>query len=73
VSGVDLVDVSAHFVQFTNLLGGAPTKRSFMQLLWLVCVWVLWTERNNRQFNNHFHSPVFRKGSNIFLLVDEGS
>jgi len=23
-----------------------------MQLLWLACVWVLWTERNNRQFNN---------------------
>jgi len=52
VSGVDPADVSNHFVQFTNLLGGASTKRSFMQLLWLVYVWVLWTERNNRQFNN---------------------
>lgn len=54
VSGVDLVDVSAHFVQFANLLGGASTKRSCMQLLWLVCVWVLWTERNNRQFHKTF-------------------
>jgi len=38
VSGVDLADVSDHFVQFINLLGGASTKRSFMQLLWLLCV-----------------------------------
>jgi hypothetical protein len=52
VSGVDPDDVSAHFLQFTNLLGGASTKRSFLQLLWMLCVWVLWTERNNRQFNN---------------------
>jgi hypothetical protein len=41
VSGVDPVDVSDHFIQFTNILGGASTKCSFMQLVWLVCVWVL--------------------------------
>ncbi|XP_039685111.1 uncharacterized protein [Medicago truncatula] len=52
VSGVDPFDVVDHFVQFSYLLGHAAKKRSFMQLLWLACVWVLWTERNNRQFNN---------------------
>ena len=52
VSGVDPVDVSAHFLQFSNLIGGASTRRSFKQLLWLLCVWVLCTERNNKQFNN---------------------
>jgi len=48
VSGVDLFDTSDHFVQFLYLLGSATKNRSFMQLLWLACVWVLWTERNNR-------------------------
>jgi len=37
---------------FTYLTGGATNRRSFMQLLWLLCVWVLWTARNNKQFNN---------------------
>jgi len=23
-----------------------------MQLLWLLCVWVIWNERNNRLFKN---------------------
>jgi len=26
--------------------------RSFLQLLWLLCVWLIWTDRNNRLFNN---------------------
>jgi len=52
VCGADPIDVSDHFLQFTYLTGGAATRRSFMQLLCLLCVWMLWTERNNRQFNN---------------------
>jgi len=52
VSGVDPFDIVDHFVQFTYLLGGATKMRSFMQLLWLLCVWVLWSERNNKSFNN---------------------
>ena len=52
VSGADPFDVSDHFIQFTFLTGRAATQRSFMQLVWLSCVWVLWTERDNRQFNN---------------------
>lgn len=52
VCGVDQFDTANHFVQFTYLLGGAATRRSFMQLLWLLCVCVLWFELNNRRFNN---------------------
>ncbi|RHN60841.1 hypothetical protein MtrunA17_Chr4g0030201 [Medicago truncatula] len=52
VSGVDPFDISDHFVQFSYLLGSTSKIQSFMQLLWLACVWVLWTERNNKQFNN---------------------
>ncbi|CAJ2679782.1 unnamed protein product [Trifolium pratense] len=39
-----------HFVQFTVSAGGSRARRSFMQLVWLACVWVVWTERNHRLF-----------------------
>lgn len=52
VCGADPFSVSDHFLQFTYLAGGATSRRSFMQLLWLLCVWVVWNTRNNRQFNN---------------------
>ncbi|CAJ2648491.1 unnamed protein product [Trifolium pratense] len=39
-----------HFVQFTSSTGGSHARRSFMQLIWLACVWVVWTERNHRLF-----------------------
>lgn len=42
--------ISDHFLQFTNLTGCLLARRSFMQLILLTCVWVLWTESNNRLF-----------------------
>jgi len=33
-------------------LGVSKARKSFLQLIWLLCAWVLWTERNNRVFNN---------------------
>lgn len=42
--------ISNHFVQFTNSKGCLLGRRSFMQLILLTCVWVLWTESNNRLF-----------------------
>ncbi|GAU20762.1 hypothetical protein TSUD_84800 [Trifolium subterraneum] len=35
--------LSDHFVQFTTSAGGTRARRSFMQLIWLACVWVVWT------------------------------
>lgn len=52
ICGAGPLHVSDHFLQFTYLAGGAKSRHSFMQLLWLLCVWVLWTVRKNRQFNN---------------------
>jgi hypothetical protein len=37
-----------HFVQFTYLAGGSRARRYFLQLIWLACVWVVWTEQNHR-------------------------
>jgi len=40
--------------RFTDSLytGYSRARRSFLQLLWLLCIWLVWNERNNRLFNN---------------------
>jgi len=52
IDGADSYDIADHFVQFSYLAEVTASKRSFMQLLWLLCISVLWFERNNRHFNN---------------------
>jgi len=50
--GVDSNVLSDHFFLFVYSTGGGKATRSFLQLIWLLCVWVLWNERNNMLFNN---------------------
>jgi len=50
--GVDADNISDHLLQFTHLSGGGNARRAFMQLIWLLCAWVVWNERNNLLFNN---------------------
>jgi len=50
--GANPNQLSDHLMQFTYLTGVGKVKRSFLQLIWLLCTWVVWTERNNRLFNN---------------------
>ncbi|WJX93598.1 hypothetical protein P8452_75105 [Trifolium repens] len=47
----DMHTLTAHFVQFTYSAGGLCARRSFLQLIWLACVWVLWNKRNHRLFS----------------------
>jgi hypothetical protein len=47
VYGVDPLDIHQHFIQFIYLSGRSTKRRTFMQLLWLLCVWVIWSERNS--------------------------
>ncbi|CAJ2640326.1 unnamed protein product [Trifolium pratense] len=49
---VDANSLPDHFVQFTQSAGGQRAQWSFMQLIWLACVWILWHERNYRLFRN---------------------
>jgi hypothetical protein len=56
-SSVDAHTLSDHFVQFTYSAGGLRARRSFLQVIWLACVWVVWTERNSRLFRDTA-SPV---------------
>ncbi|GAU29681.1 hypothetical protein TSUD_53330 [Trifolium subterraneum] len=51
-SSVDPHNLTDHFLQFTFSSGGLSVRRSFLQLTWLVCVWVIWNERNQRLFRN---------------------
>jgi len=52
VESADPEHLRDHFVQFVHSSGGTRSCHSFMQLLWLCCVWVIWTERNNILFKN---------------------
>jgi hypothetical protein len=38
--------LSDHFVQFTYSAGGPRARRSFLQIIWLLCVWIVWNEHN---------------------------
>jgi len=49
VAGVDTDNVREHFQQFIHY---SKARRSFLQLLWLLCVWLVWNERNNRLLKN---------------------
>lgn len=52
VVGVDSRSTSDHFEQFINYAGCSRGRRSFFHLIWLLCVSVLWNERNDRLFRN---------------------
>jgi len=38
--------------KFTNSIEMARKRRSFMQLVWLLGVWIVWNEHNNKIFKN---------------------
>jgi hypothetical protein len=59
VAGVDPQNIRDHFYQFIHVLGHSRKSRSFLQLVWLLCIWLIWTERNNRLFNN-IETPVIQ-------------
>ncbi|GAU41139.1 hypothetical protein TSUD_288280 [Trifolium subterraneum] len=50
VSSADPLDLADHFRQFTFIVGGVRARRAFLQLIWLICIWTIWKERNNRLF-----------------------
>ncbi|PNX54624.1 hypothetical protein L195_g048244, partial [Trifolium pratense] len=64
---------SDHFVQFTYSVGGPRARRYFLQLIWLVVVWVVWTERNHRLFRGSANSVhhMFGQDQDFFLPVVE--
>ncbi|GAU34505.1 hypothetical protein TSUD_388170 [Trifolium subterraneum] len=57
-ASVTALTLSDHFVQFTISAGGTRARRSFMQFIWLACVWVVWTEQNHRLFRGTTNSSL---------------
>jgi hypothetical protein len=49
---VDSHNLSDIFLRFNYSSGGRKGQRSFLQLIWLLCVWLVWNERNRRLFRN---------------------
>jgi hypothetical protein len=80
IIGVDPNNISDHFYQFIHCTGHSKKRRSFLQLLWLLCVWQVWNERNNRIFNNiqtsslqlldrvKYHSLWWLKANNVNFM-----
>jgi hypothetical protein len=52
VLGPDHHNISDHLYQFTHSAGGFRARYSFLRLVWLLCAWTIWNDRNNRLFNN---------------------
>jgi hypothetical protein len=50
ISSPDPLSIQDHFVQFSYSAGGSRARHSFLQLLWLCSIWVVWHEHNNRIF-----------------------
>ncbi|MCH80408.1 cytochrome P450 [Trifolium medium] len=45
MSSADPVLLQDHFIRFIHSSGGLRARRSFLQLVWLCCISVIWTER----------------------------
>ena len=50
--------VIEHYYQFVHSSGGYAPRRSFLHLIWLCGIWVLWNERNQRLFTNTTKTAV---------------
>ena len=80
VAGADPRSINDHFTQFIHCIGYSKKHRSFLQLIWLLGVWLLWNERNNKLFNNiqtplaqilykvKFHSYWWLKAKNAMFV-----
>lgn len=61
---IDHYRIRDHFVQFANCLGASTACRSFLQLLWLLSVWLVWNEHNSRLFYSS-HTPNVELGEKV--------
>jgi len=80
MSGVDPQKICEHFFQFTHYTSHSKKRQSFLQLIWLLCVWLVWNKCNNRIFNNiqttteqlveklKFHSLWWLKANNATFM-----
>jgi len=59
VAGVDPLNITDHFIQFIHYTGSSKARRAFLQLLWLLGIWLIWSEHNNRIFKS-VETPILQ-------------
>ncbi|MCI04297.1 hypothetical protein A2U01_0025344 [Trifolium medium] len=59
--------IGSSLVDSTSLRG-SWARRSFLQLVWLACVWVLWTERSSVVQGLNGHTSYFIGQDQAFLF-----
>ncbi|XP_039688726.1 uncharacterized protein [Medicago truncatula] len=81
--GVDHCDISNHCAHFAFYTGGLKARRSFLQLIWLLTMWVIWNERNNKIFKQKesslvqlldkvkYHSLWWLKANKVVFVFDD--
>jgi len=52
-----------HYTQFTSMAGMPRRSHYVFKVIWFVCVWMIWKDRNNRVFKN--------TGSNPLVLIEK--
>jgi hypothetical protein len=52
ISFIASATVGDHLQHFGQLAGLSTVTHSFLTVIWHVCVWVIWKERNNRIFQH---------------------
>jgi len=57
ITSVSSSTICEHFTQFTNMAGMPQFTYFYLKVIWLVCTWVLWKERNNRVLKNMALDP----------------
>ncbi|KAK2433356.1 hypothetical protein QL285_018634 [Trifolium repens] len=68
-SAVDANTLPDHFVQFTYSIGGLRARQSFLQIIWLACVWVPWNERNHRRLFRNAASSLTQLLEKVKILI----
>ena len=55
--------VREHYTQFSLMAGMPRSSHHVFKVIWFVCVWVIWKDRNDRVFKN--------TGSNSSVLIEK--
>jgi len=61
--GVDSQVITNHFERFLYYTNGLKLHRSFLQLILLLCAWIVWNERNIKLFK--------QKENTMFQLLEK--
>ena len=85
VAGAVPSNLNDQLIQFIHCTSHSKKWKSFLQLIWLLCVWLVWNERNQRLFNNtqtpiiqllekvKFHSYWWLKANNATFVYGSQS